>query len=244
VHAFTLPLPLADGAHTAAVEVQNEYGQWSQPAQTDFSVTNVPGTGITLSASVGVDAQLSWTAGSNSGNYMIYRDGERIAHASAQSFTDRVVLGAHTWYVLEKLPGGYYTKSNAVVKTCAICCPQIAPLSGGPWVAVDAARDPVVKVHHARERALTHYRGLRLPVVEWGSFEDESITINAVFECEERAARFRELFGQTVIIKTYRNRVFIAALPAYDEDMELFHGVFNLTAESVDWGDYIDAAGS
>lgn len=238
---FSLLDPLTDGAHVAEVRIQNQYGLWSAPGSADFTVTNVPGAGIVLSASVGVDAQLSWTAGSDTGNYMIYRDGERIAHASAQSFTDRVVLGTHTWYVLEKLPGGYYTKSNVVVKTCAICCPQIAPLSGGPWVAVDAARDPVVKVHHARERALTHYRGLRLPVVEWGGFEDETVTINAVFECEEKAARFRELFGQTVIIKTYRNRVFIAALPAYDEDMELFHGVFNLTAESVDWGDYIDA---
>lgn len=234
--------PLTDGSHTVGVRIQNQYGLWSATASVQFTVANVPGTGITLTASAGIDAALSWTPGGGTGDYRVYRDGVRIARASDQSFTDRVVLGAHAWYVIEKLPGGYYTKSNAVVKTCAVCCPQIAPLPGGAWVALDAARDPVVKVRHSRERALTHYRGLRLPVVEWGSFEDETITINAVFECEERAARFRELFGQTVIIKTYRNRVFVVALPAYDEDMEIFHGVFNLTAESVDWGDYIDAA--
>jgi titin len=242
--SYTMRDYLTDGEHTASISIQGAYGLWSQPGTITFTVENIPGDALQLTASANIDAVLKWTGGNNTGPYIVYRDGAQIAETAADGFTDRVVLGAHTWYVIELLPGGYYTKSNAVVKTCAICCPQIAPLSGGPWVAVDAARDPVVKVHHGRERALTHYRGLRLPVVEWGSFEDETVTINAVFECEEKAARFRELFGQTVIIKTYRNRVFVVALPAYDEDMELFHGVFNLTAESVDWGDFINAAGS
>lgn len=242
--SYTMRDYLTDGEHTASISIQGAYGLRSQPGTITFTVENIPGDALQLTASANIDAVLKWEGGNNTGPYIVYRDGAQIAKTAADGFTDRVVLGAHTWYVLELLPGGYYTKSNAVVKTCAICCPQIAPLSGGAWVAVDAARDPVVKVHHGRERALTHYRGLRLPAVDWGSFEDETVTINAVFECEEKAVRFRELFGQTVIIKTYRNRVFVVALPAYDEDMELFHGVFNMTAESVDWGDFINAAGS
>lgn len=232
---------LRDGDHTASVYIQGAYGLWSQPGTVDFTVQNIPGNPLQLSASANIDAVLKWTGGDNSGAYMVYRDEAPIAKTAGDGFSDRLVLGAHAWYVIELLPGGHYTKSNAVVKTCAVCCPQIAPLTGGAWVALGAARDPVVKVHHSRERALTHYRGLRLPVAEWGSFEDETVTVSAVFECEEKAAAFRALFGQTVILKTYRNRVFVVALPEYNEDMEFFHGNFNFTAEAVDWEEYIDA---
>lgn len=58
---FTVPTPLADGAHTAQVTVQGVYGLWSVPAVQEFTVANIPGGEITLEAAFGVDAALSWT---------------------------------------------------------------------------------------------------------------------------------------------------------------------------------------
>lgn len=48
VRAFTVPEPLEDGAHTVRVRAQNRYGLWSEWAEAEISVTNVPGPGAFL----------------------------------------------------------------------------------------------------------------------------------------------------------------------------------------------------
>lgn len=62
--SFTLPEPLEDGQHTAAVIVQNEFGLWSQPGTLIFDILNQPGGEVTLTGAFGTDADLSWTVSS------------------------------------------------------------------------------------------------------------------------------------------------------------------------------------
>lgn len=244
VHAFTLPLPLADGAHTAAVEVQNEYGQWSQPAQTDFTVTNVPGAAVSLSRSVDIDAELYWSGGAGAGDFAVYRDGVQIACTGQQAFTDRLCLGEHEYFVLELLPGGYYTKSNVVTAEIFVTVPQIALLSGGPWIPMEKCLEISRRYTRKREKALTHYRGLTLPVVEWGSFWDESIELSVFYEYGQQADRFAALCGNTVVIKEPDGRMMVGALSELPEDAKAFHRFFTFTGDSVEWEDLADGTQS
>ena len=244
VHAFTLPLPLADGAHTAAVEVQNEYGQWSQPAQTDFTVTNVPGAAVSLSRSVDIDAELYWSGGAGTGDFAVYRDGVRIARTGQQAFTDRLCLGEHEYFVLELLPDGYYTKSNVVTAEIFVPVPQIALLSGGPWIPMEKCLEISRRYTRKREKALTHYRGLTLPVVEWGSFWDESVELSVFYEYGQQADRFAALCGNTVVIKEPDGRMMVGALSELPEDAKAFHRFFTFTGDSVEWEDLADGTQS
>jgi hypothetical protein len=244
VHAFTLPLPLADGAHTAAVEVQNEYGQWSQPAQTDFTVTNVPGAAVSLSRSVDIDAELYWSGGAGTGDFAVYRDGVRIARTGQQAFTDSLCLGEHEYFVLELLPDGYYTKSNVVTAEIFVPVPQIALLSGGPWIPMEKCLEISRRYTRKREKALTHYRGLTLPVVEWGSFWDESVELSVFYEYGQQADRFAALCGNTVVIKEPDGRMMVGALSELPEDAKAFHRFFTFTGDSVEWGDLTDGTQS
>ena len=113
--SYTMRDYLTDGEHTASISIQGAYGLWSQPGTITFTVENIPGDALQLTASANIDAVLKWAGGNNTGPYIVYRDGAQIAKTAADGFTDRVVLGAHTWYVIELVPGGYYTKSNGVV---------------------------------------------------------------------------------------------------------------------------------
>ena len=244
VHAFTLPLPLADGAHTAAVEVQNEYGQWSQPAQTDFTVTNVPGSAVSLSRSVDIDAELYWSGGAGTGDFAVYRDGVRIARTGQQAFTDRLCLGEHEYFVLELLQDGYYTKSNVVTAEIFVPVPQIALLSGGPWIPMEKCLEISRRYTRKREKALTHYRGLTLPVVEWGSFWDESVELSVFYEYGQQADRFAALCGNTVVIKEPDGRMMVGALSELPEDAKAFHRFFTFTGDSVEWEDLADGTQS
>ena len=242
VRSYKLMEPLSDGPHTVSIEAQNEYEQWSAPKGTSFTVTNVPGTALILSKKVHIDAQLTWTGGNGTGAYTIYRDNTPIGKTTTGAFTDRLCLGEHSYFVIEPLPGGYYNKSNVVTADISVCIPQIAALTGGPWVPMTKCREMVKHYRKEREKALMHFRGLRYPVVEWGEFWDESVEINVLFEnCDTDADALDALCGSTVIVKDPDGRLMIGALSSLGEDSEAFHRYFKFTAERVEWEDFVDA---
>ena len=63
VRSFTLPEPLPDGSYTVRVRAQNRYGLWSEWAEGNVSVTNVPGPRVIISATSGnsVDVSLEYS---------------------------------------------------------------------------------------------------------------------------------------------------------------------------------------
>lgn len=59
VRSFSLDEPLADGSYVARVRAQNRYGLWSEWAEGNVDVTNVPGAPVSISAEGGEEVEIS-----------------------------------------------------------------------------------------------------------------------------------------------------------------------------------------
>lgn len=240
--SFTLPDFLADGPHEASVEVQGSYGLWSQAGTVSFTVANVPGDAVTLSAVFGRDAALSWETDSTTADFLIYRDGVRIGHTAKTAFTDRVVLGRHSWQVVNRLAGGYYTASNALTGTLRSCVTAIAALAGGDWTELRLSEnsDSVQSFSWSRASSLRHVAGAVYPVLELGPFEDRSGTYDVSFPDAESAREFEALKGRAVILKSRGGEVVIGGLVNLTKVARDFFISYSFTVQRIHREDYID----
>lgn len=244
-HAYTLEDYLEDGVHSVAVAVQNVYGLWSADGSTSFQVTNQPGAAITLSGAFGLDADLSWTGGSGE-TYLIYRDGKRIAETSAESFTDRLVLGGHSWTVVEKLADGNYTKSNEISGELRTDDSQIAAITGGAWLSLRLSEFSNGEQSFSSSRAFTlrHVAGARYPILELAPFRDRQGSYNASFTDPAAVAAFEALLGRVVILKSRRGNVVIGLLAQLDKRETDFYTAFTFAIQQIEWEDYVHDAGA
>lgn len=246
VRSYTLSQPLADGQHTVQVQVQNEYSQWSPINGTVFDVVNTPGTAITLSHSTDVDVELTWTAGDGTGNYYVYRDGVPIAHTGEMAFVDRVALGAHEYYVIERLASGDYTRSNTVTATPGVgCSPMIAPLAGGEWLplALSLDSDRVIQISDEVRTSERFVLGADFPVVTIGRHRTRRVSLDAAWlRSSIRNDEFMALLGKAVIIKLPWGDVFVGVLPAYAQSNARITSGYAYSISQADWRDYIDNA--
>lgn len=246
VRSYTLSQPLADGQHTVQVQVQNEYSQWSPINGTVFDVVNTSGTVITLSHSTDVDVELTWTAGDGTGNYYVYRDGVPIAHTGEMAFVDRVALGAHEYYVIERLASGDYTRSNTVTATPGVgCSPMIAPLAGGEWLplALSLDSDRVIQISDEVRTSERFVLGADFPVVTIGRHRTRRVSLDAAWlRSSIRNDEFMALLGKAVILKLPWGDVFVGVLPAYAQSNARFTSGYAYSIGQADWRDYIDNA--
>ena len=246
VRSYTLSQPLADGQHTVQVQVQNEYSQWSPINGTVFDVVNTPGTAITLSHNTDVDVELTWTAGDGTGNYYVYRDGVPIAHTGEMAFVDRVALGTHEYYVIERLASGDYTHSNTVTATPGVgCSPMIAPLAGGEWLplALSLDSDRVIQISDEVRTSERFVLGADFPVVTIGRHRTRRVSLDAAWLRNSiRNDEFMALLGKAVILKLPWGDVFVGVLPAYAQSNARFTSGYAYSISQADWRDYIDNA--
>ena len=244
-HAYTLEDYLEDGVHTVSVAVQNVYGLWSADGSTSFQVTNQPGTAITLSGAFALDADLSWTGGSGE-TYLIYRDGTQIAETSAESFTDRLVLGGHSWAVVEKLADGNYTRSNEVSGELSTDDSQIAAITGGAWLSLRLSEFSNGEQSFSSSRAFTlrHVAGARYPILELAPFYDRQGSYNASFTDPAAVAAFETLLGRVAILKSRRGNVVIGLLAQLDKRETDFYTAFTFAIQQIEWEDYVHDAGT
>lgn len=240
IYSFTLDDPLENGEHEITVIVQGVYGYWSQPSTVTITVQNIPDNTITLAGLFDVDALLQWDVG---GTMLVYRDGARIAKTNANTFTDRLTLGTHQYYVVERLDNGNYNRSNTVVGTLSVECGYIAPLSGGDWVKLEYSKlNPVQTYTKNRTVSAKHYCGAKYPVVEMSNFYDHSGSYSVLFQDLETAESFIALLGDMVIIKSRNNKVIIGVFSQYDERVEDFYLDYNFIIQEADFEDYINEA--
>lgn len=231
---FTLPQPLADGNHTAAVRIQGAYGLWSQPGEAVFTVQNVPAGSIELSGEFGIDAELFWSASPSGEDFLIYRDGVQIGHTAETGFTDRRALGTHEWTVLLRQADGNYTRSNAVTGTTAVEGTMIAPLSGGPWLSLrlTEASVPARQYNFSRSHSLRHFSGSALPVLELTPYENKTGSFQCAFKDPAEARAFEALWGQVVVVKSQEN-VITGGLMNLDKAQNAFYIAYAFTIEEI-----------
>ena len=238
---FSLPLPLTDGNHTAEVRVQGQYSLWSQPGSVTFTVANSAAGTIDLAGDFGVDAQLLWDASPAGTDYLIFRDGVQIGHTANNEFTDRRSLGTHVWYVLLRQADGSYTKSNDVTGTLTAESPLIAPLAGGPWIALRLTESSTTTQTFSYEKThtLRHYSGSPFPVIELTPYEDFSGAISCAFADADEARAFEALRGQVVILKI-RGAVLIGGLMNLDKAQNPLYVAYQFTINQIAVEEIVD----
>ena len=239
---FTLPDYLADGEHVASVEVQGQYGLWSQPGTVSFNVANTPGDVVTLQGEFGVDAALLWQTDSSAADFLIYRDGVQIGHTAGLSFVDRLALCEHSWQVCNRLADGNYTLSNTVTGICRSCVTRVAPFAGGDWLALPLSErsNAEQKFLYSRKYSLRHVMGAALPVLELSPYEDGTGSYEAAFRSVEEAKAFEALRGQLVIIKSRGGQVLVGALTDVTTRMTNFYIAAEFAVQRCRWEDYVD----
>ena len=241
--SYTLQDFLEDGEHTVQVAVQNSVSLWSETASYTFTVANVPGDEVTLQGQFAIDAALSWYTESAISNFLVYRDGKKIGSSNSNIFTDRFALGEHSYFVVNVLAGGYYTKSNVVtgvMKACVTVIDTVQNPSG--WMELKlTANDPDEQIFsYTRTSILRHFTGAALPVLELSKYEDGSGVYNVAFKDLADANAFEALKGQVVIVKSRGGNVIIGALTQLQKRMGDFFIVFDFTLQRIYWEDFIN----
>ena len=239
---YKFATPLSDGEHTVRVRVQNLYGMWSQYGSAMFTVENTPGADIALEGVFGVDADLGWFSGGSVTDFLIFRDGALIGHTDGVTFVDRYVLGTHSYFVINRLPSGNYSKSNTVTGLLGVERPMIAAFSGGDWIPMKYSERSIAeqRFNWNRTHSLRHIAGAKFPVLEMSPYEDFSGSYDVAFLDAAGAAAFEALLGQVVILKSREGKVVIGALTDASEVVNSFYLAYQFVLEQIHWEDFID----
>lgn len=244
--SFTVPEYLSDGSHVVRVEIQNEYGLWNG-AEITVTVTNIPGRPVILSGSFDRDAALRWTCEDATADFLIYRDDVQIGHASGYSFTDRTVLDFHTWRVINRLPGGYYTASNTVSGTLCTEGLALALLAGGPWIDLTLSENPIRTTTAAAGRSvvLRQFAGREWPDAEAAPYKTLQISFDVSWTPAQaaQARAFEALIGEAVIWKEPGEEAFVGVLSAFQRSHSCPARSYTATVQRIHWREFVDADG-
>lgn len=225
---------LADGAHIAAVRIQNEYGLWSDWGTAEFTVANTPSAAITLFAAGGEKATLAWTETDHEA-YYVYRDDIPIAKTTGHTYTDQMAIGTHK-YKVRGATGDNYSMSNEVTVVLSVDIPEIAALSDMQWLKLkySTAQNSPLGVSVYQDVAYQFYAGRRYPVAETSQQITKVYSFNVAFDDAAQAAAFEWLLGKTVVYRDQHNRLFTGPLMAYELSVDQFFGAFTCSIQQTD----------
>lgn len=225
---------LADGAHIAAVRIQNEYGLWSDWGTAEFTVANTPGAPITLFAAGGEKATLAWTETDHK-TYYIYRDDIPIAKTTAHTYSDQMAIGTHK-YKVRGVAGDSYSMSNEVTVTLSVDAPEIAALGEMQWLRLEysTAQNSPLGVSTYQDVAYQFYAGRRYPVAETSRQITKIYSFNAAFNDAAQAAAFEGLLGKTVIYRDQHGCLCTGPLMGFELSIDQFFRAFSCSIQQTD----------
>lgn len=225
---------LTDGAHIAAVRIQNEYGLWSDWGTAEFTVANTPGAPITLFAAGGEKAALAWTETDHK-TYYIYRDDIPIAKTTAHTYSDQMAIGTHK-YKVRGVAGDSYSMSNEVTVTLSVDAPEIAALGEMQWLRLEysTAQNSPLGVSAYQDVAYQFYAGRRYPVAETSQQITKIYSFNAAFNDAAQAAAFEGLLGKTVIYRDQHGCLCTGPLMGFELSIDQFFRAFSCSIQQTD----------
>lgn len=231
---------LNDGAHIAAVRIQNEYGLWSDWGTAEFTVANTPGAPITLFAAGGEKAALAWTETDHK-TYYIYRDDIPIAKTTAHTYSDQMAIGTHK-YKVRGVAGDSYSMSNEVTVTLSVDAPEIAALGEMQWLRLEysTAQNSPLGVSAYQDVAYQFYAGRRYPVAETSQQITKIYSFNAAFNDAAQAAAFEGLLGMTVIYRDQHGCLCTGPLMGFELSVDQFFRAFSCSIQQTDNNERIE----
>ena len=236
------PFYLADGSYTARVRVQNEYGFWSPWGTAALPVVNVPGGTITLTAEGGIDAVLSWAAGSFD-YYLVYRDGMAIAKVTEPSYIDAASIGA----VCYQVRGCYdnsdnYSLSEAVEVTVRTDKVRLYDMERGEWLhfLYDSSAHRSTGLSLSQDIQYVQLSGHTYPVAERSEFKSRALRITCVCADDAERQALRALLGHLTCCKTPEGNMTIGYPASISESSDDFFSTYSFTIEQIDRKEEID----
>lgn len=231
---------LAEGLYTIRVRVQNQYSLWSPWAEAALSIVNSPGGTISLSATASKigEVQLSWSTTGAFTAYQILRNGAVIGETTERSYLDRLAIGACSYQIRGIVDAaGNYSLSGAQALTVTVPTVQIAPVSGGDWLALPYTTTDIREVSVSTSKTVTYqqFLGASLPVGVVGEALSKTVQMSCAFpyRLQADAAKLEALIGQLVCVKDPRGRRYLGILGSMSHVSSRFYLSYSLTITPV-----------
>ena len=232
--AWRSPVYLADGSYTVRVRVQNKYGMWSEWSAAALPISHTEGEAITLTATAGHEAALTWQTAGSYDFYLIERDGIAIARTAQKQYIDHTSIGSVTY----RVRGCYADSDNYGVSNSdtAEILPEtnmICDLETGVWLEMRLSETQLRtnRTSFSAGVSTVHLAGLAYPVEERSEQRDRALSVACAWPHAQRAAAIalEALVGRLVCLKDRYGNMVIGSLPSLESNCDEFMRRYSFT---------------
>ena len=232
--AWRSPVYLADGSYTVRVRVQNKYGMWSEWSAAALPVSHTEGEAITLTATAGHEAALTWQTAGSYDFYLVERDGVAIARTVQKQYIDHTSIGSVTY----RVRGCYADSDNYGVSNSdtAEVLPEtnmICDLETGVWLEMRLSETQLRtnRTSFSAGVSTVHLAGLAYPVEERSEQRDRALSVACAWPHAQRAAALalEALVGRLVCLKDRYGNMAIGSLPSLESNCDEFMRRYSFT---------------
>ena len=236
--AWRSPVYLADGSYTVRVRVQNKYGMWSEWSAAALPISHTEGEAITLTATAGHEAALTWQTAGSYDFYLVERDGVAIARTVQKQYIDRTSIDSVTYSVR----GCYadsdnYGLSNTVTAEILPDTAMICDLESGTWQRLPLSETILRtnRISRAATISTVHLSGLAYPVAERTEFRDMAMQISCAFTAKNRAAALalEAIVGRLVCAKTTQGDMVTGYLTALEKNADAIMSRYSFEIQNI-----------
>ena len=232
--AWRSPVYLSDGSYTVRVRVQNKYGMWSEWSAAALPISHTEGEAITLTATAGHEAALTWQTDGSYDFYLVERDGVAIARTVKKQYIDHTSIGSVTY----RIRGCYdesdnYGVSNSETVEILPETNMICDLETGVWLEMRLSETQLRTNLTSFSAGLStvHLAGLAYPVEERSEQRDRAMSVTCAWPHAQRAAAIalEALVGRLVCLKDRYGNMVIGSLPSLESNCDEFMRRYSFT---------------
>lgn len=232
--AWRSPVYLADGSYTVRVRVQNKYGMWSEWSAAALPISHTEGEAITLTATAGHEAALTWQTAGSYDFYLVERGGVAIARTVQKQYIDHTSIGSVTY----RVRGCYDESDNYGVSNSANVeiLPEtnmICDLETGDWLEMRLSETQLRtnRTSFSAGVSTVHLAGLAYPVEERSEQRDRALSVACAWPHAQRAAALalEALVGRLVCLKDRYGNMVVGSLPSLESNCDEFMRRYSFT---------------
>ena len=232
--AWRSPVYLADGSYTVRVRVQNKYGMWSEWSAAALPISHTEGEAITMTATAGHEAALTWQTAGSYDFYLVERDGVAIARTVQKQYIDHTSIGSVTY----RVRGCYdesdnYGVSNSDTVEILPETNMICDLETGIWLEMRLSETQLRtnRTSFSAGVSTVHLAGLAYPVEERSEQRDRAMSVACAWPHAQRAAALalEALVGRLVCLKDRYGNMVIGSLPSLESNCDEFMRRYSFT---------------
>ena len=232
--AWRSPVYLADGSYTVRVRVQNKYGMWSEWSAAALPISHTEGEAITLTATAGHEAALTWQTAGSYNFYLVERDGVAIARTVQKQYIDHTSIGSVTY----RVRGCYdesdnYGVSNSDTVEILPETNMICDLETGVWLEMRLSETQLRtnRTSFSAGVSTVHLAGLAYPIEERSEQRDRALSVACAWPHAQRAAALalEALVGRLVCLKDRYGNMAIGSLPSLESNCDEFMRRYSFT---------------